>query len=112
MHTGERYQRRVVCRVGIVHLTAQRPPEPGANATGTAKAVQQSDDFRKYDAAFATAADSLVADGRCTLRDFENVGGWVKSVNQYRNQPVYFTYCGSAAANRIYLNAETGELFQ
>lgn len=98
--------------VSSTHLTAQRPPEPGANATGTAKAVRQSDDFQKYGAAFTTAADSLVADGRCTLRDFENMGGWVKSVNQYRNQSVYYTYCGDAAANRIYLNAETGELFR
>lgn len=40
------------------------------------------------------------------------MGGWVKSSN-HRNQPIYFTYCGgSTVANRLYLNAETGEIFR
>jgi len=37
------------------------------------------------------------------------MGGWLKSVNQYRKEPVYFTYCGGiTSANKVYMNAETG----
>ena len=36
----------------------------------------------------------------------------MKSAIKYRDEPVYFTYCGGMTiSNRIYLNAETGRIF-
>ena len=35
----------------------------------------------------------------------------MKSVNDYPEQPVYFTYCrGMTLANKVYVNAETEEV--
>lgn len=90
-------------------LSATRPPDPADTATDSEKLVAQSDDFNLHRATFAKVARQLIDEGRCTAGDFEEQGGWVKSVNQYRDQPVYFTYCGGmTAANKIYMNAATG----
>ena len=99
--------------VSFEHLSEIRPPDPGAGATGMAKAVSQSDDFRHYERAFVTAAEKLVSSGRCTLEEISNNGGWMKSATTYRNKPVYFMYCGGMTrSNRLYLNADTGQIFQ
>ena len=59
------------------------------------------------------AAAQLIAGGTCTRKDFKDMGGWMKSVNQYRDRPVYFTYCGGmTSANKIYLDASTGKTFR
>lgn len=98
--------------VSAEFLSETRPPDPAAGASGAEALVAGSDDFARYRTAFAQAAQSLIADRRCTERDFRDMGGWVKSSN-HRNQPIYFTYCGgSTVANRLYLNAETGEIFR
>jgi len=95
------------------YLSSTRPDDPGAGATGIAKSISQSDDFKRYKSAFVKATTQLINAGRCNLNEFEDNGGWVKSTTTYRNQPVYFMYCGGlTAANRIYLNAETGRIFQ
>ncbi|UHS56019.1 hypothetical protein [Agrobacterium vaccinii] len=72
------------------------------------KSVSQSDDFKKHRTAFVTAATRLIERGTCTVADFEEVGGFLKSMN-HKNKPVYFTYCGGMTiANRLYLNVSTG----
>ena len=77
-----------------------------------AAAVSQSDDYAKYEEAFATAARSLIKSGRCTLAEFKDIGGFVKS-QSYKNQPVYFTYCGGMTVqNRIMLDVSTGRIFK
>ena len=89
-----------------------RPDDPGAKASGIAKLVAQSDDFSTHKAAFVKGAEKLIESGRCAASDFEQIGGWVKSTN-HRNEPVYFTYCGGMTiANRIYLNANSSEIFR
>jgi hypothetical protein len=99
--------------VSAEYLSDTRPPDPAAGASGIEELVAGSDDFARYRTAFAEAAQSLIAQGQCSEDDFREMGGWMKSVNNHRNQPVYFTYCGgSTLANRLYLNAETGELFR
>jgi hypothetical protein len=99
--------------VNAEFLSDVRPADPAADATGLAALVGSSDDFRIYEAAFVEAAQSLMNQGRCTEADFRDNGGWWKSTTTYSEQPVYFIYCGgSTIANRIYLNAETGEIFQ
>lgn len=98
--------------VSMEYLSETRLPDPAADASGIEALIAVSDDFARYRAAFAEAAQSLIAQRRCTERDFRDMGGWVKSTN-HRNQPIYFTYCGGATvANRLYLNADTSEIFR
>ena len=93
-------------------LSEDRPPDPAADAAAVEALISGSDDFQKYRAAFAQAAQSLISSGQCREADFREWGGWIKSTND-RNQPIYFPYCGgSSASNRLYLNAETGEVFR
>lgn len=93
-------------------LSKDRPADPSEGATGDYALVRGSDDYRIYKDAFAKAASSLIQRGVCSEQDFKEQGGWWKSANQKR-APVYFTYCGgSTAQNRLYLNAETGEIFR
>ena len=94
------------------HLSETRPADPAADAKEDEQLVSGSDDFGRYRSQFAKAARQLIEDGRCTREEFEEMGGWVKSVND-RDAPVYFTYCGGmTVANRLYLNAETGQIYR
>lgn len=81
--------------VEVSALSTPRPADSAATAIATAdeSLVAQSDDLQRHRRAFASAAAQLIADSRCTRQDFLEMGGWMKSVNQYRDQPVYFTYC-------------------
>lgn len=94
--------------VSMNYLSIVRPPDPGSGATGSYSLVSGSDDYGTYKDAFAKAASSLVDSGQCTVRDFRNMGGWMKSMTD-KSRPIYFTYCGQ---DRLYLNAETGEVFR
>lgn len=92
-------------------LTAKQPPDPAASATADESIVAQSDNFSQHHKIFAQVAQHLIAEGRCTAGDFQEMGGWLKSVNEHKNEPVYFTYCGGmTSANRVYMNASTGEV--
>jgi hypothetical protein len=93
------------------HLSSTRPADPAETAAGDEAIVAGSDDFRQHRKAFAKAAHKLISDGRCTAEEFKEMGGWVKSSND-RDRPVYFMYCGGMTlANRLYLNAVTGEIY-
>lgn len=99
--------------VEVGALSTTRPADPAATAATDETLVAQSDDFQRHRRAFAQAAAQLIADGRCTRQDFIEMGGWLKSVNEYRDQPVYFTYCGGMTqAHKIYLDASTGRIFR
>ncbi|WP_227267783.1 SH3 domain-containing protein [Roseobacter weihaiensis] len=96
----------------VEYLSKTRPPDPAAGASGIEELVAGSDDFARYRTAFVEATQSLISQRHCTERDFRDMGGWVKS-SSHRSQPIYFTYCGGATvANRLYLNADTGEIFK
>lgn len=98
--------------VATKYLSRTRPEDPARNAAAKYDLVMHSDDFRLHKDAFAEAANKLIEAGRCSRRDFNEMGGWMKS-NDYRNQPVYFTYCGGMRlSNKIYLNAATGEILR
>ncbi len=89
-------------------LSSNRPPDPAEKATVGECIVALPDDFAQYDATFARVAHRLIGEVRCTAGDFTAQGGWMKSVNEYKNDPVYITYCGGMTIrNRIYMNAET-----
>jgi hypothetical protein len=99
--------------VALKHLAATRPADPAAGEKGVAKVVSNSDDFRKYRSAFVKATKELVASGRCTLDDFRQMSGWLKTTTTYHDRPVYFTYCGGLdLPNRIFLNAANGQILQ
>lgn len=98
--------------VEMANLSAERPADPAETATAHEKLVAGSDDFQHHRTAFVTAATKLISERRCKAADFEEMGGWMKSVTAHKNEPVYFTYCGGmTSANRIYLNVETGAIF-
>lgn len=76
-------------------------------------AISSSDDFEAHQDVFVSASKTLINNGRCQLSDFQEVGGWVKSVINHKLEPVYLTYCGGMTNdNRIYLNVENGETFK
>jgi hypothetical protein len=92
-------------------LSKTRPADPAATASGDEAMIAQSDDFKRYRSAFLAVSNRLISEGRCTKADFTEMGGWLKSVNEHKNEPVYFTYCGGmTSANKIYMNAKTKTL--
>ena len=96
--------------ISAASVSTKRAPDPANTAKANEKLVAQSNDFARHRVAFAAAAKKLIGEGRCTVEDFEEMGGWLKSMNQ-KDQPVYFTYCGGMnLSNKIYLNAVTGEI--
>ncbi|MGF1713089.1 hypothetical protein L4C37_21330 [Vibrio kagoshimensis] len=72
----------------------------------------KSDDLKLHLTRFRSAIDTLMKAGDCKPGDFEELGGWVKSVT-YQSSDVYFIYCGGLKQdNKIYLNVQTGETFK
>jgi hypothetical protein len=78
-----------------------------------AATISQSDDFEKNREAFTELANTLIGQGFCTEAEVAEQGGFVKSVLNYKYEPVYFVYCGGwTNENRIYVNTETREMFR
>lgn len=100
-------------------LQAQREAEAALRAEADARAevaaqqlIAGSDDLDENRALFARVATDLVTNGTCTETEFVTNGGWVRSTT-FGSRPVYFMYCGgSTVANRLYLDAATGEVFR
>lgn len=91
-------------------LSSVRPADPALGASGDYAMVKGSDDYIKYKEVFASSARKLISQGKCKESDFIQNGGWIKSSN-YRDQPIYFTYCGAMRReNKLYLNAESGKV--
>ncbi len=80
--------------VSADYLSKTRPPDPSENASGLEAVVADSDDFARYHAVFAEAARSLIAQSRCTERDFQEIGGWSKSSN-HRNHLFHLLWRGN-----------------
>jgi hypothetical protein len=74
------------------------------------KYIENSDHYMSFQEAFLEASTQLIKGKQCRLADFEEVGGWIKSINH--QDSVYFTYCGGIEAeHKIYLNVASGEIF-
>ncbi|MEM9049784.1 MAG: hypothetical protein AAGC92_13820 [Pseudomonadota bacterium] len=74
--------------------------------------IAHSDDLERHREAFVQATTELVENGTCTEAEFIENGGWVRSTS-FGSRAVYFMYCGGArVANRLYLDAVTGEIFR
>ncbi|MEZ8286275.1 SH3 domain-containing protein [Vibrio splendidus] len=71
----------------------------------------KSDDLKVHQEKFRNTVAKLISEGECDPSDFEELGGWVKSV-KYSNRDVYFIYCGGLSLeNKIYLDVNTNEIF-
>ncbi|MEZ8821982.1 SH3 domain-containing protein [Vibrio sp. 10N.222.54.A1] len=71
----------------------------------------KSDDLKLHQEKFRNSVAKLISEGECAPSDFEELGGWVKSV-KYSNRDVYFIYCGGLSLeNKIYLDVNTNEIF-
>ncbi len=71
----------------------------------------KSDDLKLHKETFRNTVAELISDGECDPSDFEELGGWVKSV-KYSDRDVYFIYCGGLSLeNKIYLDVNTNEVF-
>ncbi|CAH6785549.1 SH3 domain-containing protein [Vibrio chagasii] len=72
----------------------------------------KSDDLKLYQETFRNSVAKLISEGECEPGDFEELGGWVKSV-RYKDRNVYFIYCGGLSLeNKIYLDVNTNEIFK
>ena len=92
-------------------------PSPGGAAIADADleaALRRSEDLSMHAEVFLKASRTLVLQGRCSLQDFRIVGGWARRTVPGREQHrIYVTYCGgSAAKNRLYLDATSGRVFR
>ncbi|GLR05733.1 hypothetical protein GCM10007906_33210 [Vibrio hyugaensis] len=73
--------------------------------------LQKSDDLKVHIDMFRNKTQQLLDDETCTPSDFEELGGWVRSVT-YKKRNVYFIYCGGLEQeNKIYLDVDKGEIF-
>lgn len=71
----------------------------------------KSDDLKIHQEKFRNVIAKLISGGECAPSDFEELGGWVKSV-KYSNRDVYFIYCGGLSLeNKIYLDVNSNETF-
>lgn len=93
--------------VPLAQLATKRPPDPAAGATGAHELVAGSDDYKTYKDVFAKTATDLIAERRCSAKDFKDNGGWIKSMT-HKDKPVYFTYCDGYT--KVYLDAATGKV--
>ena len=94
-------------------LSETRPPDPAETAQADETLVAYSDDFAQHRDAFTKLAAQLIQEGRCSAADFREQGGFMKSVNEYPDEPVYFTYCGGMhLSNKVYVNAETVQILR
>ncbi|CAH0530187.1 hypothetical protein [Vibrio hippocampi] len=89
---------------------AQVPLEGDKWAEVLEQYLNQSDDYLLYSDEFLKVSTQLLKQGECRLADFEQVGGWIKSINH--PQDVYFTYCGGIdARHKKYFNVATQKIF-
>lgn len=73
--------------------------------------LQKSDDLKTHLDMFRNKTQQLLDDEICDPSDFEELGGWVRSVT-YKKRNVYFIYCGGLEQeNKIYLDVDKGEIF-
>jgi hypothetical protein len=101
----------ILCTALII---AAQPASAGVSDAQIAAAVRGSDDLPMHAEVFQKASKNLVDKGWCTLQDLRITGGWVRRPAAGRTQHrIYVTYCGgSAAKNRLYLDATSGRVYR
>lgn len=77
-----------------------------------ANAISNSDDAESHGEIFLEAATQLIAEKKCQISDFQENGGWIRSMN-HKPKPIYFTYCGGyIRSNRVYIDTASGKIFR
>ena len=67
------------------------------------KAIANSDDFHLYKDKFVSHSQALINKGKCSIADFKEMGGWLKSTSGGKSS--YFTYCGGfSLQNKVYID--------
>jgi hypothetical protein len=99
--------------VFATHLSAPRPTGNTATVNSPIiNAIKSSDDLAMHQDTFVRISEVLINSGECKLSEFEDIGGWWRSVD-HKPRPVYYTYCGGAINNhRVYVNTATGTTFR
>jgi len=91
---------------------AQENPKAADALAKVEAVIKDSDDFSTHKEIMLKLSKQLIDQGKCTLADFEDMGGWVQSF-KHKPKPVYFTYCGDINEDsRIYLDAENQSIFK
>lgn len=112
--TSEGVQGQVARWVQASTLSKDRPSDEKADGAdqGLIELIKESDNFAKFKKPFVNASKKLIAEKTCSMQDFKEYGGWMKSTN-YSNGKVYFTYCGGMSkSDRIYVDVSTGKVFR
>lgn len=102
--------------VAAVYLS-KRKPNParsagrgGASSSPLERALRSSDDYGRHRSRFLAASRRLISQGRCSVSDFAQMGGWIRSTSK---RSTYFTYCGGMRRiNRIYLDVTNDRIFR
>ncbi len=99
--------------VFATHLSAPRPTGKKATVNSPIiNAIRSSDDLAMHQDTFVWVSEELINSGECKLSDFEDIGGWWRSID-HKPRPVYYTYCGGASNNhRVFVNTATGTTFR
>lgn len=96
--------------VSAKYLSSTKPQDRFTNNTPLEKAIKNSDQYSQYHDNFIKLSQKLVNQGRCSVSDYAEMGGWLRSSN-HKPKPVYFTYCGGFSnGEKVYINAKTGEI--
>lgn len=96
--------------VSAKYLSSNKPKDSFSNDTPLEKSIKGSDNYSLYRENFIKLSQKLIDQGRCSVADYKEMGGWLRSSN-HKPKPVYFTYCGGfSKGNKVYINAETGKI--
>ncbi len=97
--------------VSAKYLSINKPQDNFSSNTPLEKAIEGSDNYVQYREKFITLSRKLIDQGRCSISDYKEMGGWSRSSN-YKSKPIYFIYCGGFSINnKVYMNAKTGKIF-
>ncbi len=101
---------RVARWVYAKYLSTTKPKKKVIKSNSpVAKSLEASDDYEKYHKSFISVSEQLIKNGTCTIKDFNDQGGWARSTT--KGKGVYFTYCGGMRlSNKVYINVITGKI--
>lgn len=92
------------------YLSSTEPEDNFSSNTELEKAIEGSDNYSLYRENFIRLSQKLIDNGRCSMADYKEMGGWLRS-SSHKPKPIFYTYCGGFSKNhKIYINAKTGKI--
>jgi hypothetical protein len=96
--------------VSAKYLSTSKPKDSFSSNSPLEKAIKGSDNYALYRDNFIKLSQQLISQGRCSITDYKEMGGWLRS-SSHNPKPIYFTYCGGfSKSNKVYINAKTGKV--